>query len=357
MDRSSPLFRFLGTIRSGIREMMPYHLIVLCCSCLVLMIAAQLGAPALAHGAYAKIMGLFYLIVLPGVLLLVRLLLKARASPGGTPAPEHGEGRPERLGRLAAGLVTLGMFTLFMGSFTTFKSLMPQIAGGFSYDRLFADLDFLLHGSRDPGTFLLSAIGTPPVMAFVEWHYGAFWTAMAFIPAFFIALLPGSAAFRLRYFLSMFLVWTVLGNVLALLFLSAGPVFYGEATGDHQRFADFLAALSGDSPSATFRSYLWQGSVNGTVGFGTGISAFPSVHVGVATMNALFLREYGPKAGLAGLVHLVVILASSVLLGWHYAIDGYVSILVVLLMHMALKRVLADRAPAPARGSPTPATP
>ena len=76
-------------------------------------------------------------------------------------------------------------------------------------------------------------------------------------------------------------------------------------------------------------------------------------------MNALFLRDINRFAGFLGFVYVAVIALSSVLFGWHYAIDGYVSILVVTLLHGALKHLFGERRQTGAEEAltPTPATP
>ena len=74
-----------------------------------------------------------------------------------------------------------------------------------------------------------------------------------------------------------------------------------------------------------------------------GISAFPSVHVGLIAMNALFVAERSRMLGRVAWLYVVLIVASSVYLGWHYAIDGYVSILVVVLAHKAGRRLSVFR--------------
>jgi membrane-associated phospholipid phosphatase len=55
----------------------------------------------------------------------------------------------------------------------------------------------------------------------------------------------------------------------------------------------------------------------------------PSVHVALTAIMALALRGVWRWVGF---VFFVVILIGSVRLGWHYALDGYVSLLVVLLL-------------------------
>ncbi len=104
--------------------------------------------------------------------------------------------------------------------------------------------------------------------------------------------------------------------------------------------------MTGQTSAIAFQQYLWDNYEAGTARFASGISAFPSIHVAMVTMNALFLWEWSRKIGLAGFAYVAIILASSVCLAWHYAIDGYVSILVVTVLHAMLRRFFPPRQPA-----------
>jgi hypothetical protein len=143
------------------------------------------------------------------------------------------------------------------------------------------------------------------------------------------------------------LVWIVVGNVLAGAFLSAGPAYYGLVTGDTGRFADQLGFLrhgaAWSNSAVSYQDYLWQLYAAGLTGFGSGISAFPSVHVGLITMNALFIADYSRRLGLIAFAYVAFVAASSVFLAWHYAIDGYVAIAVTVALHVLLKRLFLTR--------------
>ena len=176
-----------------------------------------------------------------------------------------------------------------------------------------------------------------------------------------VATSPRADAVRARYMLMFMFVWICLGNVLAGIVLSAGPAFYGAVTGDSERFAEqlaFLAEGGGRHSAVGYQQYLWSLYSERKAAFGSGISAFPSVHVGLITMNALFLAELSRKKAVAAILYTVLILASSVYLAWHYAIDGYVSILVTAICHFGLRRVMARRiaGDAPPREALAPAT-
>ena len=140
------------------------------------------------------------------------------------------------------------------------------------------------------------------------------------------------------------LVWILVGNLLAGLFMSAGPAFYGEVTGDKLRFAGLLEFLahgaSSPGSSAYCQAYLWTLNTIGQTGLGSGISAFPSVHVALATLNALFAREYSRRLGIVAFAYAALIEVSSVYLGWHYAIDGYAAAIATVLIYVATRRML-----------------
>lgn len=156
--------------------------------------------------------------------------------------------------------------------------------------------------------------------------------------------------------------WVVLGNVVALVFMSAGPIFLDRLPGaelGHEAYGRVFHLLARDDAASLLRvkEHLWGAYANGEYMVGSGISAFPSVHVGMATVLALYLgtvlasfaRRQGPglarlatrAAGIALPVALVLVyLVLSVYLGWHYAIDGYVSIALMCLFYALLRRFL-----------------
>ncbi|WP_234189214.1 phosphatase PAP2 family protein [Shinella sp. NM-101] len=336
---------FLKTLSADLRQMLPFHAFVLAHAALVIGILTwHADFTATAYRQYAAQFGPVYFLGLPAILLLDKLVTGVFRNPK-APLAWMTLPTPALLGHLAGAAAVFGSFILFMGSFTTFKTLMPAMRGGFPYDRAQADLDALLFGGVDPGPRLMALFGNPHILSILEWNYSVAWTAFAFVPIFFIVL-RARGAVRLRYCLGFALVWAVLGNLLAYAFLSAGPAFYGYVTGDAARFGAQLRMLD-NGVAATFQAYLWQNYLQDVAGLGTGISAFPSVHVGVTMMNALFLREFSRTAGLLAFAYVFVTLVSSTLLGWHYLIDGYTSILVVLVLHIALKRLFAAGSAAP----------
>ncbi len=329
---------------AGIRGLLPFHGFVAAYTAIVLGFSWSLGKlDATAHGQYFDRLGGLYLITLPVVVLLcsfVVLVVKTNDWPARRSILAR-RLEPVAVGRLLSGFLALAAFIVFMGSFTTFKTLMPELMGGFTHDAIQADIDRALHFGHEPGNVLFRLLDAPYVREAIEWNYSVLWSLIGFIPVYFIATSARGDRLRLRYLLTTVATWAAIGSVLACLFLSAGPAFYGAVTGDAVRFAPLNAFLgqSASSPAAAFQAYLWKSYSTGTASLGTGISAFPSMHVGLAMMQALFLREISRPAGLVGFGYVALVIASSVYLGWHYAIDGYVSVLVALGIHAGIRRL------------------
>jgi hypothetical protein len=234
----------------------------------------------------------------------------------------------------------------FQTAFTTMKTAMPFIMP-FWADPLFIDLDRALHFGIDPWS--IAHAGAPWFDATVaDLIYLRVWIGIA---VFFPILLAATERDRTRLamYLALYAIaWVGIGNLLALPFLSAGPI-YAEAFHGDRSFAELHAALeaTGVTGSTTgfIQSLLLYRHQEGLAIFGSGISAFPSVHVAVAAVVAFYLHDRfrHPATTALGLGFLGMILFLSVWLGWHYAVDGYVSIAVLALARHVIRRRLTPR--------------
>lgn len=149
--------------------------------------------------------------------------------------------------------------------------------------------------------------------------------------------------FQFRAFMGVLVVLLLVGNAMALAMSSAGPVFY-EHFYDDPYYAPLLARLAeadAIQPISALSIADWLLETYETGGFGSGISAMPSVHVGFAVLTWLMVRDRvanpWPRA-LAGL-YAFVIWVGSFHLAWHYAWDGIVSLAVVWACWRLLQRV------------------
>lgn len=258
----------------------------------------------------------------PVAVVAVAVIWPCRAGRSGglaTAFRNHLADWPRRL----AGVCLFLWLGLFLGLFTSFKTMMPHLAP-FAYDGVFAGIDHALHGA-DPWTYLqwMANYEAP-----VRWLYGPVAGMLGVTSCFLVCVSDWE---RRRQFLwAFFFCWVVLGNILPLAFMAGGPVFYHGLTGSDRfsELSDFLFAQAhaGDFTS-TVPAQLWQGYIRQKPGFGTGISAFPSMHVSMATLLTLGSFARHRRIGYAMAAFLLFVMAASVHLGWHYAVDGYVSVL------------------------------
>ncbi|HHB80151.1 MAG TPA: hypothetical protein ENK83_00150 [Aliiroseovarius sp.] len=241
--------------------------------------------------------------------------------------------------RLSRGVLAIFACTGFYLTFAMLKTSLPFILP-FWADPMLTQLDSALHLGHAPWalTHALSGWLDAGLMATI---YFKFWvTPATFLPALLLLLDPDAARIRRFTWLYAF-VWIGLGNVLALAFLSAGPVYRDRLLGG-ETFAGLATALDSVGVNATFMGAiyerLWQSYASAGAEAGSGISAFPSVHLGMATVIALYLFERWRFLAPVSLALVATYQFLSVYLGWHYAVDGYASILLVGLVWALLRR-------------------
>lgn len=242
---------------------------------------------------------------------------------------------------LAAAPVIL-LFFLGITAFTTLKVAIPDTVP-FYADRVLADLDLRLHGV-DPWIWAHSVV-PEPVSAAIFVGYGYGWLVQWFGTVLFVAFWNNPAG-RLRYLWAFALTTILCGTVLAALLSSTGPIFYDQFYGG-DRFARLRTALAQNGYAASvhgYADYLLAAYQSGRPELGGGISAMPSMHVAIATLNAFFLAGFGRRWTIAGWSFTAFILFGSVYTGWHYAVDGYLSILVVSLLWYATGRFVLPQA-------------
>ncbi len=241
--------------------------------------------------------------------------------------------------RLPRAIAAIFLSMLFFLLFTLLKTSMPHVLP-FWADPLMADIDKALHFGTDPWVLTHRLRDWVDI----EWAQNIYFRAWL-VPAMFapvlLVLFDGDEDRQRRFILIYFFVWIGLGNVLALAFLSVGPVYYDNLLGG-ERFAGLAVALNQagaeGSGLAAMQARLWNAYANGLQEAGSGISAFPSVHIGIATMIALYLYERARWLAPFSVALVATYIFLSVYLGWHYAIDGYFSALAVFLLWWVLRK-------------------
>ena len=196
--------------------------------------------------------------------------------------------------------------------------------------------DRVLHGGVDPWRLLHPLLGYPLVTSVVNFFYNL-WFFIVYGVLFWQAFSLGDRRLRLQFLLSFVLLWIIAGNVLATLWSSAGPVYFGRVTGladPYQPLMSYLTAVDERFPvwALAVQDQLWQAYSSADSMLGGGISAMPSLHVATVVLFALLGWRVHRWLGVIFTLYVVIILLGSVHLAWHYAVDGYVSVVVTCLI-------------------------
>lgn len=219
--------------------------------------------------------------------------------------------------------------------YTSFKTEIPHI-NPFWLDAPLYKLDQLAFLGHDPWIILQGIGNNPDITRIIDHLYHPAWLLLLVTTFLFHALGRHSLNSRLRFFLSYIIVWTGLGNALATVLSSAGPCYYDLVTGQASPYTELMASLNAmNEPEMTLNAIrlqekLWTDHMNTALEYGSGISAMPSIHVATTTLLALSMRRHYPVLEKLLYCYTLLIWIGSIHLGWHYALDGIVSVLLVL---------------------------
>ena len=176
--------------------------------------------------------------------------------------------------------------------------------------------------------------------AFAFWDIVYSWLSLFMFVSVTVALyfegIRGGARLALAYSIGLFL-----DVFFTLWFPTSGPLFV------HPEWFGPLADLPSGELAAFLRLTVEQYRQSpGTVYACAGISAMPSYHVYGWVCGFLYWRRLPRKVFMVGLVLTALNWASTVVLGWHYALDGLAGIVMALLVSWAVARVIPEPKPA-----------
>ena len=218
-------------------------------------------------------------------------------------------------------------------SFTVYKTLHISETG-YDWDPLFIAWDRAFFLGHDPWEISHSLFSSANATRIIDHLYhGAFMPMI--VGYLFCVALHDKPALRYTYMLCYLGGFVLVGMLMAAWLSSAGPIYDGQIYGDGQTFApliDRLAAQSAEMPqirAVRLQDYLLRIHETDGVGFGSGISAMPSMHI-VLVLIWMFAAWHIHKViGLVMAAYTAIIWIGSVHLGWHYFVDGLVSLVVI----------------------------
>ncbi len=232
--------------------------------------------------------------------------------------------------RIAHVLLTLTIFIGIEFAALGIKANLTLISP-WSWDGILAHLDRLLFLGTHPWRLLHPIADHPHITLGLDMAY-KLWMAILLASWLLVAVSTRHDGLRIRYILAFLLAWVAGGNILAFLLSSAGPAFLqhmGLET-DAAAYADLMSYLKTvDSDlgltAVSLQNILWEQYETGRNTFG-GISAFPSMHNALAALMALAAWQAHRWLGILMTAFTVLIFAGSILLAWHYAVDGIAGI-------------------------------
>ena len=233
--------------------------------------------------------------------------------------------------RMFGAAVAFVLMTTTLVAFAQIKNLIP-ILHPFSWDVQFMELDKALHLGRLPHEYAHAVFGGHYTISFFTGLYNI-WLFLMYMVLLIACFLRPDSFSRMQFLVAFLLTWAIGGNLLAMIFSSAGPVYYAKL-GLGDAYAALMERLHEHAATGALtvvdtQALLWHfhtmaQNVNA-------ISAFPSMHVASSVLMAIFAFRLSRLAGILMTVFAVCIQIGSVLLAWHYAVDGYVGAVIAIL--------------------------
>ncbi|SBS29725.1 hypothetical protein MAQ5080_01483 [Marinomonas aquimarina] len=247
-------------------------------------------------------------------------------------------------------IIILCFVSVVFSIYTTTKQFIPNLVP-FYLDPFLVKADYYLHFNNHPWELTHKLFNTSFLSGTLNLFYNL-WFFFFWIFLMYFCFSKSRESLRKNSIITFLLCWVINGNILAILFSSAGPCYYDNLYQNSAPFGALFEVLNAQNLelvqnnhflgiwSLNIQDLLWQSYISGSSTFGGGISAMPSMHVSVATLMALSLANMNRILGLLGWLYLIIILIGSVHLGWHYALDGYISILTTVAIWYAVKKYL-----------------
>jgi hypothetical protein len=234
------------------------------------------------------------------------------------------------------------IYPVFSAGFTTAKAAIPSIMG-FPWDSTWARADVMIFGD-DAWRIAHNLLGERIAPTF-DLFYGYGWMLLLILFNVNIAIYAEPRRVGIIY-TAVLATWFVGGWFLAYAFASAGPVFAQLSDPDlGTRFAplrDALFVAGQESGVKKVHDYLLANMGAPVVTSAGGISAMPSLHVGMATIYVLAALR--TKWLVPATCFWIAIFMGSAYFGYHYWIDGIVATGVACLCWQVAHFLHRDRA-------------
>lgn len=242
----------------------------------------------------------------------------------------------------------VGLLVMVANGFYFIQKCLIHVIHPFAWDDAFVAADRFLHFGHSPDEFVIYLTKTFHLGHVLDVAY-FLWFVVMYLSLGFTLFWDNNLKRRLRFLSCFLLCWIVLGSAMGLYFSAAGPLFYHDFF-PHKPdpYAGFVEFIKDYGPH-NFPIAYWSGqrlldwTTNGQIVNFNAVAAFPSLHIAIAWLATLYGFSVNRKIGWVGVGFCVLIYLATVLFGYHYAIDSYVSLAIVSLMWWGVGRLLDRR--------------
>jgi hypothetical protein len=226
------------------------------------------------------------------------------------------------------------------------KSLISFVVP-FQHDVLLSEWDRWLHFGRYPHEYLSFILDSPKLIWFIDGFYVS-WFYYIYAYMAFVVFQDRHTLGRMSAIICFCLSCFLLGNLFAMLSSSVGPIYWEYYVDEPNPYTDLLSKLSVVNDATPLYHIEisqmlldWQNDAN--VIDLNGPSSMPSMHVAIAAL--LFFHSWAYCKWLlpVTVIYLIGTLVGSVVLSWHYAIDGYASIILMYVIWWGVEKYFKRR--------------
>jgi membrane-associated phospholipid phosphatase len=204
----------------------------------------------------------------------------------------------------------------------TFQSLKQSLGRqrGFPWDTTIAAVDKTLHGEA-AWRWYSWVLDSPVMLKIVDMLYLA-WFPVLLSVLVWLCWTP-HRLLRQRAILAFLILWIGAGTIGAWAFASAGPCYRTSIDPDAAELVYRLDASHAALLARRNQQAIWEAfKTDQWLQLG-GISAMPSLHVGFVVLVAIMMQRRSRTLGSVCWIYAACVHVGAVVLGWHYAIDGY----------------------------------
>jgi hypothetical protein len=249
----------------------------------------------------------------------------------------------------ASGLIQNGItggvvMLLLLTAFCLGRSVLHFISP-FTMDPMLRNVDLTLHFGHLPHEGLQRVVDALSMIDVVEYAYKA-WIGVVVFAVCWCLFCDRNLVRRMQVLWSL-LLCAVAGTLIALVIPACGPVFMHLIyPGETERYYDLVKwlrdARDGD-PALSFETVksLYLMVRNKDLPDPNGIASMPDMHVMVMWIVTLYAFRLRYAAGALASIYTSLILAGSIVLGWHYGVESYAAVVLATLIWWGTGLVVA----------------